>query len=193
MFGLALTGVYSHADLAANKAGLAFYESLATSPNLTFDIRNHIGWSWNEQENPNYYGGKLHAMWLDNIPGQWAGTFTWNDDKTCPGAAINADLKIIGAKTYDDLNNNSSNIDGTYQYLYPKASYTSGVLTGKIAEITNSDGAVYRLALTVNWKEGTGEGKGALDMLTMYQLIGDWGRGSSANDGGSWTLHKLNT
>ena len=49
VFGLGFAGVYSCADIAANQAGLAFYEGLAKSPTMAFDIRNHISISLNEQ------------------------------------------------------------------------------------------------------------------------------------------------
>jgi hypothetical protein len=190
LFGVQGTGVYSFADLAANHAGLKFYEDLARSPDMTFDIHKYINQPWNEQSNPNLYGGLQSNLWLNNLEGAWTGTLTWTDGSTSQTAICNAKLKVNGARSYDELKNGIKNLEGTYQYLHPKASYTSGVLTGKIRNHKNADGAVDRVDLDVDWKEGGASGKGTLAMRSLSQMDGKWGRLGSADNGGTWTFRK---
>ncbi|WP_187147750.1 hypothetical protein [Candidatus Nitrososphaera gargensis] len=54
-YGLKTTGVFSNADLEANKQGLQFYRDLDANPNMTFDIANYINSNWNEESNPSFY------------------------------------------------------------------------------------------------------------------------------------------
>jgi Domain of unknown function (DUF4157) len=54
-FGLARTGVVSRADLAANAAGLRFYQDLFANPKMRFDIANYITPNWNEEVAGNIY------------------------------------------------------------------------------------------------------------------------------------------
>jgi RHS repeat-associated protein len=54
-YGLHGTGVFSLADLSANKEGLRFYKELYNDPFLKFDIGNYVTSRWNEESNPNVY------------------------------------------------------------------------------------------------------------------------------------------
>src|SRR5206468_2115311 len=54
-FGLKTTGVFSNADLEANRQGLRFYEDLAANPSMAFDIAAYINERWNEERNPSHY------------------------------------------------------------------------------------------------------------------------------------------
>lgn len=68
-FGKGTTGVYSNADLAANRKGGKFYEDLANSEGkgFEFDICNYVKQadpedpsdSWSEEKNPNEYVEKV--------------------------------------------------------------------------------------------------------------------------------------
>jgi hypothetical protein len=53
--GLASTGVHSRADLAANNAGLRFYQDLLAEPTMTFDIRRYVSADWDEEKAGNIY------------------------------------------------------------------------------------------------------------------------------------------
>lgn len=55
-FGLRSTGVGSRGDLAANAAGLRFYDDLAANPRgYQFDILRYVTAAWNEQVSGNVY------------------------------------------------------------------------------------------------------------------------------------------
>jgi hypothetical protein len=54
-YGLAKTGVFSNADLAANRAGLQFWKDLSLTPSLKFDIATYITKDWNESVAGNVY------------------------------------------------------------------------------------------------------------------------------------------
>ena len=191
ILGLGRTGVFSYGDIAANQAGLRFYEELAKTPAMTFDISKYVTDKWNEQSNPNLYGGQVSSLWKNNIPGKWAGTFSWKDGSTLSVAPVAAVVNATGARSYDELKKGLSHLEGTYQYVHPNASFTSGVLTGTIESIKNADGAIYRLDLNLEWSEGPAKGKGTMTMVSMNKLDGKWGRLGSDDDGGSWTFHKI--
>jgi hypothetical protein len=55
-FGLAATGVYSQADLAANAAGMAFWQKLVKNLQMEFKISDFVTKEWSEEVSPNVYG-----------------------------------------------------------------------------------------------------------------------------------------
>jgi RHS repeat-associated protein len=59
-FGLATTGVFSNADLAANAAGMQMYNDLAAGKD--FDICNYVNGKWDEEKNPNEYSPDLDKI-----------------------------------------------------------------------------------------------------------------------------------
>lgn len=52
-FGRTISGVISHADLAANQAGLSFFKDLAAGHHRS--ITNYVSKDWCEERNPNEY------------------------------------------------------------------------------------------------------------------------------------------
>jgi hypothetical protein len=191
IYGIKTTGVYSFADLEANRAGMKFYEDLAAAPGMAFDIRKYINPNWNEQANPNLYGFTRTGMWTSNLEGSWTGTLSWTDGSTSKTATCNMRLTVGLALTRQELKDWVKNLDGTYQYLHPRASWTSGVVTGKAKPQKNANEAVDRVDIDVDWKEGTAAGKGTLVMRSMTKMDGKWGRGGSADNGGTWTFTKV--
>jgi RHS repeat-associated protein len=61
-FGLGMTGVYSNADLEANKAGLQFYKDLYADPFMTFDIKKYATPKFSEKLNPNRYTTAMRQL-----------------------------------------------------------------------------------------------------------------------------------
>lgn len=61
-FGLGTTGVFSNADLEANKAGLQFYKDLRNDPFMKFDINNYATPQFSEQLNPNQYSFSMELL-----------------------------------------------------------------------------------------------------------------------------------
>jgi hypothetical protein len=96
-FGLSATGVFSNADLAANRAGMQFYKDLEKSPGkLNFRIGTYIKADWNEQANPSFYeSGVGRVVWSNLLTGRWAGTFT---PQTNP-APIKTKLDLLATTT----------------------------------------------------------------------------------------------
>jgi RHS repeat-associated protein len=70
-YGLATTGVYSTADMEANRQGGKFYEDLKNNPNMTFDICNYLkDDKWCEDApnaSPNTYGAAMDKLVKANL------------------------------------------------------------------------------------------------------------------------------
>lgn len=187
-FGLDITGVYSNADIAANKAGMKFYEDLARNPNLTFDIKAYISSDWNEVSNPNdYKAGVYH----DNIPGDWSGTFEWTDGSTSKNSPVTAKMTVSSGTDYKKFMAGIYIVEGTYRYAHPLSADTSGKLTGEVVAEKTAAGAVHKLNIDVEWVEGRSRGRGTLEMTNLSQMVGKWGRGGSSDNGGKWQFRKL--
>lgn len=191
LYGLQTTGVYSNADLAANRAGMKFYQEIAASPSLLFDIRKYVSDKWNEQNNLNLYdNGITHTLMRNNIPGRWSGTMSWRDGSTSEVAGVNAEMDVTGARTMDELGKGLQHITGKYQYKHPRAGFTSGELEGTMTHTKNADGAIVRTDMDVNWKEGGASGRGSLVLSGLRMMSGRWGRAASKDDGGDWRFTK---
>lgn len=66
-FGLAATGVYSRGDLAANNAGMRFYQELFNNPTgYQFNISNYVNADWNEEISGNIYRNDLGSQVRNN-------------------------------------------------------------------------------------------------------------------------------
>ena len=190
-FGLSLTYVYSRADIAANRAGLRFYQALAMSPDLAFSIRSYVTDQWNEQINTNLYTRALTKdMFTNSLPGPWQGTMSWSDGSTPVSVTFPATFDVTGARSMDELKNNIQHFTGKYQYRHPLASFTSGELEGSLSSAVNADGAVTSSEIKLGWSEGKFSGKGKLRVESLKSLSGTWGRGDSETDGGTWRFIK---
>lgn len=62
VYGLATTGVYSRADLEANRNGMEFYRRVYASPSTTFSARSYINGQWNERQNPSCFGPDMARL-----------------------------------------------------------------------------------------------------------------------------------
>jgi hypothetical protein len=194
MFGLDLTGVYSNADIAANRAGLRFYKEIAATPALNFSIRAYLTDQWNEQSNANLYSTSLsNDMFRHNLPGRWTGFMGWTDGSTPVTVSFPATFDLMGARSYEELKRlgDVQHFTGTYQYQHPLSSFTSGQLDGTLSNAVNSDGAVIGSTIDLTWAEGKASGKGKLKIDSLKALSGTWGRGDSATDGGTWRFTKI--
>ena len=188
-FGILNTGVYSNADIAANRAGMQFYQDLAKNPALLFQIEKYISYKWNEASNENLYGGELAAMWVKNLNGLWQG-YDW-DEATKTKSRCSVLLKIVerqigsfvsGHKEYD--------LTGIYTFGPTTTSGVDGRLKGSATNHVNPNDAVDRVDLEFEWTEGGATGKGKLTQVSMRHLSGRWGNLKSTHDGGSWDLFK---
>jgi hypothetical protein len=189
-FGIDNTGVYSNADIAANRDGMQFYQNLARNPNLDFKITDYISYKWNEASNANLYGGELENMWVRNINGLWQGNSIDDASKimiNCSALLKIAERRVgswgIGGHTEYDLT-------GIYTYGPSTSLGTDGRIKGSAMNHLNSANAVDRVDLEFDWEEKGNKGKGQLQLVSMNQLTGRWGNLNSPRDGGAWILFK---
>jgi hypothetical protein len=189
--GLSVTGVYSNADQEANLAGMKFYQDLAATPGMTFDIGTYISSKWSETANPSFYESAVGGVvWSNLLNGTWQGPFTRGGGTSAP-----IDSRFTFTVT-------GSAVTGSYEY--PAGSPTThGTISGTITQNTTSvsgtfpgDPAVSATpvsSITINfdWVEGTAKGKGTWTSTNEQTLKGTWGSGTSTTNGGTWNLMKV--
>ena len=179
LFGLATTGVYSNADIAANRAGAKFYENLMKNYNMKFDISNYITNDWNEAINQNYYISKIaEIVWTNVLTKTWNGEFTVGKE-------------IRGKQIKTKLDVSKSKISGTYIYKSSeKKSIKGKILNGTIifhkSAIHNN--AVTHILIEFYWNQAKESGKGKWVSINEKTLEGTWGFDSSEDNGGKWNL-----
>jgi Domain of unknown function (DUF4157) len=69
VYGLSTTGVFSNADLEANRNGMEFYRRVFASPSVTFSAAAYINGQWNERQNPGCYGPQIARLVAAHDPG----------------------------------------------------------------------------------------------------------------------------
>jgi hypothetical protein len=200
--GLGVSGVYSNADLEANRKGFQFYKDLEANPSgLTFAIENYITNQWNEQVNPSFYASKFQGMvefgavvWSNLLTGRWRGTITYSGTST-------VDIQF-------DLTATNSSVNGTYEWPAGDAHPNKGkIIGGTITQVTTtvsgltipptggptpaSDTAVSGVKIQFDWERGTSSGKGEWNSVNEQTLDGTWGYGASRTDGGVLKLKKV--
>jgi len=117
--GLGTTGVFSNADLAANRQGLKFYQDLAATPSMTFAIADYIAPDWNEQVNPSFYGSaEANVVWANLLTGAWKGTFTGGGAK----GAVPLDIALTATT--------GGAVTGSYEYPLTSGGKRMGTITG---------------------------------------------------------------
>jgi hypothetical protein len=193
--GLGITGVYSNADLEANRKGFQFYKDLAANPSgLTFAIKDYITDQWNEQANPSFYRSDIAGVvWRNLLTGLWRGNI---------GPSTKADVKL-------NLTATGSSVEGTYELPAGSAHPDKGKITGgTITQVTTtvsgdvsvdpsvppspaSATPVSGVKIEFDWERGTSSGKGVLNSVKEQTLIGTWGRGASRTDGGALRFDKV--
>jgi hypothetical protein len=196
--GLATTGVYSNADLAANEAGLKFWEDLVQDPNMVFDVARYATIQWNEYTNPNYYAESTGKnVWATQLSGAWQGK-----------------LQLSGAPQPVDVNLTATNV-GTISgsFSYPAHSKNLPLVTGSItgnitykttpvsgvipkSELHGSAGShsatpISSVTIEFDWVSGSNNGKGEWHSLSENKLEGTYGNGSSRVDGGSFNIERI--
>jgi hypothetical protein len=196
VFGLGTTGVFSNADLAANRAGLQFYKDLEKNPEkFKFSIRNYITTQWNEQANTSFYESQVGSVvWSNLLTGLWQGTFT---------SAASA----TPIKTKFDLSATATgSVTGTFE-LQAQASADKPknvtIKNGKITQRTTSISTtspsgstvtatpVSGISIEFEWERGKVSGKGKLDSVNEQTLNGTLGIGSSITGSGTLKLKKV--
>jgi hypothetical protein len=183
-FGLATTGVFSNADLEANRQGLKFYDDIAANPSLTFDIGSYISNKWNEQANPNLYESSVaEKVWSNLLTRTWTGTFDM------AGQSIRVVNVTLVATT-------AGVVTGTYDYVGNSGPIKGKITDGKVTFATRTVKApgntaetpVTGVTIDFKWSEGAGSGLGKWKSTDETHLDGTWGTGSSATNGGSWKM-----
>jgi hypothetical protein len=191
--GLAATGVYSNADLAANKDGLAFYDNLAANPaTYSFDISNYINNNWSEEHNSNYYEPNLaNIVWRNLLNGAWEGQF----DTGSGSSFINIQVNLVAPST--------GPVTGAYAYAQSSSTVSGTITNGVISQVTtavsgtshtgapSSASPVSGIAIDFDWQQGGTSGKGRWTSSDEQTLHGTWGNGSSRTDGGIWNIIKI--
>lgn len=194
--GLGVTGVFSNADKAANRAGKQFYDDLAADPNkYKFSVAKYITSDWNETSNPSFYAASEGPIiWANLLTGAWDGKFT-NGAGTPVDAKV--DLKASAAGT----------LTGTYEWptgaakpnkevikngkITPRTKTLTGTLPTSPPQ-TNTDTASTGVTIDFDWEFGkTSKGKGKWDSVNEQKLQGTWGFSSSVTNGGTWELKKV--
>ena len=200
--GLTISGVYSNADLEANRKGFQFYKDLEANPSaLTFAIENYITDQWNEQINPSFYASKFQGLvefaavvWSNLLTGQWRGPISH------PGPSTDV-IQV-------DLTAATSGVTGTYEWPAGDAHPNKGKITGgTITQVTTtvsgltipptgpptpaSYTAVSGVKIQFDWERGTSSGKGEWNSVKEQTLDGTWGYGTSRTNGGVMTLKKV--
>jgi hypothetical protein len=182
-YGLATTGVFSNADLEANRKGLDFYNDLAATPGMTFDIANYINTNWSEVNNPNFYESSTgQIVWRNLLTGSWTGYF---ED---PVAAISRQITVT--LTVDPANNTA--VRGSFAH-----NAGTGTLTGTVTHNTvtppaagSVTTAISGVTINYDWISGLNFGKGIWNNNRENALTGTWGNGTSRTNGGRWDISK---
>jgi len=192
--GLTATGVYSNADLEANRKGWQFYKDLEANPSgFTFAIKDYITDQWNEQVNPSFYKSAVaEIVWKNLLTGKWRGTITH------PGPSID-DITV-------DLTATTTSVSGTYEWRAGAGSPHKGTIPGgTITQVTTtvsglnpfatppapiSETPVSGVTIEFDWQRETYSGKGVWNSVDERTLDGTWGYGTSRTNGGPLHLNK---
>jgi hypothetical protein len=195
--GLGASGVYSQADLEANRKGWQFYKDLEANPSsLAFSIKNYISYMWNEQVNPSFYIPELgEVVWRNLLTGLWLGSITH------PGTPTPIAIRL-------DLTATNTSVNGTYEWPAGDAKANKGKITGgAITQVTISVAGdtpnlaggpptpasatpVSGVKIQFDWERGSATGKGVLNSVGERRLEGTWGLGTSRTDGGDLHVNK---
>lgn len=179
-YGLTSTGVFSRADLLANKAGYEFYSWIERKTSTPFSFANFVTADWNEERTTPYYHQDIwRTVWNNLIPGTWAGTFT----------QPNSPLPIAVTFT---LAVNGERISGNYGYTDATGAH-AGRMSGALHPFFRYlRGPVGGVTLPWSWTRGTSSGRGLFSSEgTENQLRGSWGFGESFRDGGAMNLTRV--
>lgn len=176
-FGLKTTGVFSNADLEANRQGLRFYQDLARSPSMVFDLATYVSPKWNEETNPSHYEKTVGPIVWRNLLGTgWKGS---------GGLAPSGDNITLNLTVGAD----NVSVSGAFGIVRSGGQVETGAITsGKIIHQVNALGAVTGVHLDFEWSSKSHIGRGVLDSSKEDTLTGTIGFGSSATGASAWSL-----
>lgn len=179
LYGLATTGVYSNADLVANRTGYDFYRAFHNGDVLSFDINDYVTAEWSEERNVSFYHEDIwQTVWSNLLGGSWRGHFTRPD-------GVRTDLTV-------QLTPGAGNaLSGTYAYTDSTGAH-QGTLNGHMVPYQPRPGLpVVGIYIYWSWTRGGNSGRGiwaskdASDRGAENVLNGTWGFGNSSRDGGA--------
>lgn len=190
-FGLNTTGVFSNADLEANRSGLKFYKDLESNPGLTFDIANYINDRWNEEVNPSFYETSVaQQVWSNLLSRTWTGTFTvWRGDRIDrTDVTVKLDASPTGSVkgSYNFTTSDGKKVDGFIRngkIQFRTKEVQSKGMFGKTTK-TPVSGVIIKF----EWSEGAAGGRGEWYSIFESDLYGTWGHGSREEGRGTWNL-----
>lgn len=161
-FGLRGSGVYSKADLEANRQGLLFYRELETNPRLVFDIKRHVNPLWSEEFNPSQYKPRMaKQIWSNLLEGEW--TTEKSNHET------QVSLKIELTSYPGDV------VVGEYDYEDSDMRMVKGQLRGTVSYNRKMRRAVDGVDVDFQWMHGTERGYGRWSSVGEAKLEGIWG------------------
>ena len=179
-FGLGTTGVYSPADLEANRKGYQFYQDILAGKYKTqgFNIGTFINPKWCEHLNPSFYTEKedvAKTVWQNILEKRkWYGSRI--DAKTGSGPKL--PVSFIG----------------TGGSAFSKPADPAGILLSNLkitlVHATSVPIAVKGVVIDYDWSrfDNSKKGKGRWTSINEDLLRGTWGNGDSINNGGTWDL-----
>ncbi|MES0491863.1 MAG: DUF4157 domain-containing protein, partial [Leptospirales bacterium] len=186
-FGLLTTGVFSNADLEANRQGGKFYKDLISNPAMTFSMAKYISSQWNEESNPNFYEeGVGRQVWANLLSGNWAGT---SSNKEKLSITLNANIDGLANGTLS-LKKGGKKVTGNI--LNGIINYKQTTVRGK--NLFNSEtnrSPISGIHIQFNWSLGDQSGKGYFLSSGERKLTGNWGVGNSKTDKGSLQIHRI--
>lgn len=172
--GLKTTGVFSTADLAANEAGLRFYEQVAKGRfnASTFAIADYVSQRWSERISGSAYSPLVATQVWSNILTRRRWT----------GSRNNVMMSI-------QFNPGSSPGHLTAQYGAGAPGphrLTNIVLTPKASK--DVPGAKKGAEIDYDWSMDGKRGRGRWTSESEESLVGTWGEGTSNAGGGTWNI-----
>jgi hypothetical protein len=194
-FGLATTGVFSNADMEANRQGGKFYADLIASPSMTFAIASYISSKWSEADNSNFYESSVgKQVWANLLTGGWNGI---SRRVPYPDETLTLSLSATTAGA----------VTGTLSLGTPPGPFTlplAGTIKGAITYNTKSvrgenpvtgskttETPISGISIDFDWKLGSDSGKGVLTSSGERRLTGTWGNGASTTGRGSLDINHV--
>jgi hypothetical protein len=196
--GLGATGVYSNADLAANRDGLRFWQDLQANPSsLTFDISSYISQNWNEYQNPNFYEASVaRPLWATQLTGSWQGSVGFGPARrsvtislvATPAGTVTGTFSIAAEFSQPAA---SGTLTGAITY---NTTPVSGAIPGAVlhgSAGTHSATPVSGVTILFDWVAGADRGKGEWQSAGEMQLNGTYGTGTSRVDRGAFSIARI--
>lgn len=208
-FGLLTTGVYSNADLEANRKGCEFYKALSATPALNFRITDYVTSKWNEETNPSFYGVHIAPqVWSNLLTGRWRGRFAEGAAPIPISATLRAQSNgsIAGTFTWRSASGTvNGTLRGNYKLLvcHMGSGGAQEVLLGSLVDVPYPRATIAATGLLIHydWTSGAKKGRGYWRTSGERRLQGEWvegnlkmrdhwGGGTSLAYDGTWVLER---